>query len=713
MEHENDNISEFFFRRSLGLDKRFPGHYRAIVVETNDPLNIGRVRFKCPEMHDYDIDDKDCPWAVPCLDMGGKKAGRFMSPVIGDYVWITFEKQHPYGPIWVGFADPTRRKNYTYPQISSPTPVPVNPVGEPIEAPDDFDLKYLPKDGRPMAHGWVDRYGNMDISSSVGFFPSEHDVSPVVDEADAVTKVEFEQSISRPAVNDPDKKYMARVTKYGHVFLMGDQGYHWKKEEKDSNGDENHLGEFYGEIEKDEKFETRRYLYLQRLLNDDIPKFSEEGGDQRKILMMTRYGSRFEMRDVGWAQLGPIESRSREDEFGESRILSKETEADHRWIKIRSKGGMLIQTYDKGFHPDRDEFIKRSLLEESGEKSEKEDLHWGKDKDARWIRIVTRHGFKIVLDDRGSDPISADVEELPRGNGILLKGRRSPGAKGTESTGDERGFVWEFNENDLANHTTWATPMGNAIEMNDRYQYTMIAATMGKEWVPEHKGIAENEFIRKPMMLNNPEFFSHHLKLDHENEYIRLKTRGGAGPAPQSSLVTPGVDEFELNQGFEARDGDSGQGPWVELVDCQERGFWFSKKQELGVWRAKRGSNMFQAMDDRRGEITIYNGSSPNGLVVLYSNGAVQIMANSDIQIQSSGDVNIRAGGDINLWAGRNVNSRKELEVNQGLNVPTRPTPKIPSVLSPDDRGAVYNGPFFPCPIEEVEHRIEFEEPKK
>lgn len=727
----SDNIdviwNKFFSARTKTLWERFPGHYRALIVETNDPLNMGRVRFKAPELHDFDISANDCPWAVPAPDLGGKRAGRFTTPVIGDWVWITFEKQHPYGPIWTGFASPTRRKYYAYPQVFNISPVPVNQRGRPLERPIDYDEDYLPKDGRPMAHGWVDRYGHVDIHSSVGFFPVEHDQQPPPPDHDAIAGADFEQLSQRPALNDPDKKYMARVTKYGHIFLMGDQGYHWKKE------DGSELGEFYGDAEKDEEFETKRWLFLQKLLNDNVPKASAKDGDQRKMLMMSRYGTRFEIRDAGWAQKGPIESRSRPDEFGPRRILSNETISDYRWFKVRTKGGMLFQAYDKGFHPNDDKFIKRPLIQEAGPQSENEDKHWGGRKDARWMRMITRYGIKFVLDDRGADEKEADSKEVPRGVGAMIKGRRTPAAKGREARGDARGFLWEFNENDQANHTMWSSPLGQAMEINDRYQYTMISVAMGKGWVPKHRGLKENEFIRKPLMVRDPERNSHHLKLDHDNEYIRFKTRGNRGPSPEQPANPSGVGRREAQQGFEARDGRRGDGPWVEMVDCQYRGMWFSKENQLGIWRSKRGRQMFQWFDDRRRKIVIFNDEA-NGTIEIYANRTVNILSSNDVNIRADGNILMRAGRSIRMQAGGSKFTVFDgsIQTNAEFNGPRVnaficgvfpgpgggcPRPGGASVerversippnpIEPKDRGESYNGPFEECPREEVEHQI-------
>ena len=637
--------NKFFQLRTKPLWERFPGCYRALVVETNDPLNMYRCRFKCPDMHDFDLEPDDCPWAVPAPDLGGKRAGRFSHPVIGDWVWITFERQHPYGPIWIGFADPTRRKVYAYPQIFGITPVPVNESGLPEESPQDYDEDYLPKDGRPMAHGWADRYGNLDIHSSVGFYPAEHKDPPPPAGHDAVQGADYEQQSEKPEVNDPDKKYMARVTKYGHVFIMGDQGYHWKSDDENQSD----IGEFSGDHLEDEEFETKRWLFVQRLLNDNVPRASDKDGDQRKQMMLTRYGHRIEMRDVGWGQKGPIESRSREGEFGPSKILSNETESDYRWIKMRTKGGMLFQMYDKGFDPAEDKFIQRHLLEESGSKSELEDKHWG-DRDARWIRIVTRYGIKMVLDDRGSHESNADKDEYPRGVGVLLKGRRSPASKKRKATGNPRGFFWEFNERDDANHTMWGSPLGQTVEINDRYQYIMMASSLGKGWSPKWQYMKDNEFANKPTMIANPEGGSHHLKLDHDNEYIRLKTRANKGTAPDKPANKSDVGSSELNQGLEARDGKNGDGPWVELVDCQNRGMWFSKKYQIGIWRSKQKRRMYQWMDDNRRKIVIYN-DEVSGAIEIYANGQVNVISNDSINLRADNHIFMRAGSSIRMQA--------------------------------------------------------------
>jgi hypothetical protein len=300
-QHDLEHLIEPF---GPSLWHRFQGRYRALIVETNDPLNMHRVRFRCPDMHDHDLDADMCPWAVTAPSLGGKRATEWRSPCVGDWVWIEFEKDHPYGPIVTGFADPLRRKMYSLAAVYVQTPLPVDELGKAAEQPHDFDKDYLPKDGRPMSNGMQDRYGHLDMMSAVGFFPVEHKDPPPSAGYDPVQQTEYKQTKEPPKANDPDSKFMLRVSKYGHVILQGDQGYNWSKDRG---------GEFHGDVIKDEKFEIARWKSLQKLVHEGQPKEH----DQRRMELRTRYGHKIELRDVGWAQSGPIASKSRDGEYGD------------------------------------------------------------------------------------------------------------------------------------------------------------------------------------------------------------------------------------------------------------------------------------------------------------------------------------------------------------------------------------------------------------
>lgn len=705
---------KFFDQRSKPLIERLPGYYRAVVVEVNDPLRMYRLRFKCPDMHDFDLKPEECPWAVSAFDAGTKRHGRWSAPCIGDWVWITFERNNPNAPVWVGLANPTRRKFYAYPSVFGSTPVPVNEDGKPQSPPDDFNQDYMPKDERPMSHGWQDRYGNMTLHSSTGFYPKEHDEGPAPVGFDAVQNGQYKASVDKPKVNEPDVKQMTELSKYGNMFTLGDQGYWWYKD-----GDH---GEFNGDCDKDEKFEIKRWKYLQKLLNEDQPDSAKDGkrvefGDQRRIESKTRYGSKIEIRDVGWAQRGPVESKSRDGEYDSPAFLSKEDTYDFRWIKLRTKAGMLIQMYDKGAHPNDDKFVKRKLLEECAHQTEEEHTHW-KDKDARFIRIVTRYGFKFVLDDRGSDDKDAEGLENPRGNGVLIKGRRTPKAAMERGEGDERGFFMEFNENDELNHLTIGSPLGHVFEQNDRYEYTMLAASLGKEYSTQWQKLKENEFLLAPAMKSDPERTSHHLKLDHENEYVRLKTRSGKGPKPDHVVNESGVEDAVTQQGFEARDGSQGDGPWVEMVDCDGRGLWCSHAKGVTAWRAKSGEYMFQFMDEKAKVLGIINGKpgDDSASIKLVCSGSIELYALDKVNVMATGDVNLKSkGGNINLQAGEtkvtidgtNPIIRTNAEFRIGPDDALEPEPPEPPQLEPTDRGKTYNDPFEAAESKVVEHPVE------
>lgn len=695
---------KFFDQRKKTLWEKFPGSYRSRVVEVNDPLAMNRIRFMCPDMHDTDLKADECPWANPAHDLGGKKSGKCAVPCIGDWVWVTFEKQHPFAPLWSGAAVPLKRKYYALPFVAE---VPELPPNSPEVDYKDYDPDYLPKDGRPLTYGHQDRYGNIDISSAIGFYPVEHDIPPPPPDIDPVNKNVVGSTLAKPLVNDPDKKFMLRMTKYGNMMIMGDQGYYWQKDDKKDDGK---YGEFYGDATKDDKFEAARWLYTQKLINENHPKTTEDGSDQRRIELLTRYGHKIECRDVGWAQDGPIESKTRDKEYGEPTILSKEKTNDFRWIKIRTKGGMLFQAYDKGFDPSNDKFVTRPLLEETGASTEEEDIYWA-DRDARWIRIVSRHGYKLVIDDRGSDPSKSDELEQPSGNGILIKGRKTPSAHNESVIDNPRGFYWEFNENEELNHSSWGSPNGQSMEINDRYQYTMIASGLGSEWSSEYKGLKENEFIGKPIMTMDPEKNSHHMKIDLDNEYIRFKTRSNNGAGGINPKETSGVAAESINQGFEARDGASGDGPWVELVDSDNRGVWFSKKQGA-IFRGS--GDMFIAITDGSenggNKILIHN---PGGSVELYAKSSLNVFSDGDINFFAGQSIRFKATTSIDMHAGSSlVNIREELRANKkwqengATSFNEIAHSQAPSKLYPTDRAKTYNGTFEAPDRKVIEHPI-------
>jgi uncharacterized protein involved in type VI secretion and phage assembly len=76
----------------------FYGKYRGVVTDNLDPLMIGRVRAKVPDV----LGDKESGWALPCAPFGGDGMGFFAVPKTGAGVWIEFEHGDPDFPIWAG-----------------------------------------------------------------------------------------------------------------------------------------------------------------------------------------------------------------------------------------------------------------------------------------------------------------------------------------------------------------------------------------------------------------------------------------------------------------------------------------------------------------------------------------------------------------------------------------------------------------------------------
>lgn len=80
------------------MNDTFYGKFRGIVTDNKDPLMIGRVRAKVPDV----FGDLESGWAMPCAPFGGNTTGFFAIPAEGAGVWIEFEHGDPDYPIWSG-----------------------------------------------------------------------------------------------------------------------------------------------------------------------------------------------------------------------------------------------------------------------------------------------------------------------------------------------------------------------------------------------------------------------------------------------------------------------------------------------------------------------------------------------------------------------------------------------------------------------------------
>ncbi|HEX6288346.1 MAG TPA: phage baseplate assembly protein V [Herpetosiphonaceae bacterium] len=80
------------------MTTNFYGKYRGVVTDNQDPLMIGRIRARVPDV----MGDLESGWAMPCLPFAGSGMGFFALPKVGAGVWIEFEHGDPDYPIWSG-----------------------------------------------------------------------------------------------------------------------------------------------------------------------------------------------------------------------------------------------------------------------------------------------------------------------------------------------------------------------------------------------------------------------------------------------------------------------------------------------------------------------------------------------------------------------------------------------------------------------------------
>jgi hypothetical protein len=81
-----------------GAVKSYYGKYRGLVLNNNDPLQIGRVIAQVPDV----FGETPSSWAMPCVPVAGIQAGCFVVPPIGSHVWVEFEQGNKDYPIWAG-----------------------------------------------------------------------------------------------------------------------------------------------------------------------------------------------------------------------------------------------------------------------------------------------------------------------------------------------------------------------------------------------------------------------------------------------------------------------------------------------------------------------------------------------------------------------------------------------------------------------------------
>ena len=74
------------------------GKFRGVVVDNNDPNQLGRLTARVPDI----FGDETSGWALPATPYAGDGVGLYLIPPVGASVWVEFEHGDPEYPIWSG-----------------------------------------------------------------------------------------------------------------------------------------------------------------------------------------------------------------------------------------------------------------------------------------------------------------------------------------------------------------------------------------------------------------------------------------------------------------------------------------------------------------------------------------------------------------------------------------------------------------------------------
>lgn len=95
---------------------RYAGVAKAIVIDTDDPTALGRIKVRIPEIHGFKdkasygplsnsvinnawTKDEDLPWASVCYPFGSTT-----TPEINQVVWVAFVNGNAQYPVILGWA---------------------------------------------------------------------------------------------------------------------------------------------------------------------------------------------------------------------------------------------------------------------------------------------------------------------------------------------------------------------------------------------------------------------------------------------------------------------------------------------------------------------------------------------------------------------------------------------------------------------------------
>ena len=108
---KSNNQKQYVLNKTKDLRPKvdYNAFYSAIVVNTNDFYNLGRVQIRIPSIHgvrkeqaNY-ISDSELPWAkCGVFNAAGNDMGQFLVPEKGSRVFVTFEANDSSNPIYFG-----------------------------------------------------------------------------------------------------------------------------------------------------------------------------------------------------------------------------------------------------------------------------------------------------------------------------------------------------------------------------------------------------------------------------------------------------------------------------------------------------------------------------------------------------------------------------------------------------------------------------------
>jgi len=93
-------MDEQLLRTVERLNQKHWGKYRGVVVDRDDPEQLGRLKLRVPSL----LADAVTGWAFPVAPYAGADLGFFFIPQVEDLVWVEFAEGELEHPLWTGCA---------------------------------------------------------------------------------------------------------------------------------------------------------------------------------------------------------------------------------------------------------------------------------------------------------------------------------------------------------------------------------------------------------------------------------------------------------------------------------------------------------------------------------------------------------------------------------------------------------------------------------